>query len=231
MNEIKLREYYIEENEFLKKKVKAYYCQDYIGFEKNGNPDFINFLKNDFGSEEKSKILSAKRHLVENFYDLVLNVVCRENIDIVCIVPRSKAISSYEKSQLQFLGGILQIVQKINCDVEVKAWTKDDSIYIIRHTDTKTTHLSKSRHGGGTGEMPYPGITKDTCNISPEIKGKKILLIDDIYTKTINIDEDCIQALYDYGAKDVILFTIAKTIRKNDYLMNLEDLEDIFSNF
>jgi hypoxanthine-guanine phosphoribosyltransferase len=30
--------------------------------------------------------------------------------------------------------------------------------------------------------MPYPGITKATCTISNEVKGKDILLIDDLYT-------------------------------------------------
>ena len=40
--------------------------------------------------------------------------------------------------------------------------------------------------------MPYIGITKDTCTISEKVKGKHILLIDDIYTKnpTLNFESD-----------------------------------------
>jgi hypothetical protein len=43
--------------------------------------------------------------------------------------------------------------------------------------------------------LPYIGITNATCNISDDVIGKDILLIDDIYTKTVNIDEDAIQSL------------------------------------
>ena len=36
-----------------------------------------------------------------------------------------------------------------------------------------------------------------------------IILIDDIYTSGCNIDEDCIQALYDNGANRVVFYAIA----------------------
>jgi predicted amidophosphoribosyltransferase len=42
--------------------------------------------------------------------------------------------------------------------------------------------------------------------------GKDILLIDDVYTCSINIDEDAIQALYDNGANSVIFYAIGKTV-------------------
>ena len=87
----------------------------------------------------------------------------------------------------------------------------------MRHTDTCTTHLSRSSKGGGGGSMPYIGITKDTCTISEKVKGKHILLIDDIYTKNINVDEDAIQCLLDHGAKDVTFFSIARTAHRSFY--------------
>ena len=55
-------------------------------------------------------------------------------------------------------------------------------------------------------------MTKDTCSISDDVIGKDILLIDDLYTKTVNIDEDCIQALLDKGARSVIFYSIGKTL-------------------
>lgn len=42
-------------------------------------------------------------------------------------------------------------------------------------------------------------------------RGKTVLLVDDIYIKGVNVAEDCIQTLLDLGAKDVILYVIAKT--------------------
>ena len=56
--------------------------------------------------------------------------------------------------------------------------------------------------------MPYPGITSETCEISSHTRGKNILLIDDLYTKTVNIDEDAIQALFDNGAKNVYFYAV-----------------------
>ena len=52
----------------------------------------------------------------------------------------------------------------------------------------------------------------NTCRISDEVIGKDILLIDDLYTKTVNIDEDVIQALLDSGAKSVFFFAIGRTV-------------------
>jgi phosphoribosylpyrophosphate synthetase len=64
------------------------------------------------------------------------------------------------------------------------------------------------------GEKPYPGITKDTCKISDNVRGKDILLIDDLYTKTVNIDEDAIQALLNKGAKSIVFYAVGKTVSR-----------------
>lgn len=85
--------------------------------------------------------------------------------------------------------------------------------FITRHTNTRTTHLDRSGYGG-EGPMPYPGIAADTCHISPDVVGKDILLIDDIYTRTVNIDEDMIQALLDAGARSVRFYAVAKTLKR-----------------
>ena len=42
---------------------------------------------------------------------------------------------------------------------------------------------------------------------------KNILLIDDVYTKDVGIDEDAIQALFDHGAKSVIFYSVGKTLK------------------
>jgi len=56
--------------------------------------------------------------------------------------------------------------------------------------------------------MPYAGITQKTCTLNKNIKDKDILLIDDIYTADVNIDEDAIQALMDKGAKSVTFYAV-----------------------
>ena len=89
----------------------------------------------------------------------------------------------------------------------------DGTDYVFRHTDTRTTHLNKSGYGGN-GNLPYPGITKETCKLSEKITGKDVLLIDDLYTEDVNIDEDAIQALLDKGANSVVFYSLGKTIKK-----------------
>lgn len=91
-----------------------------------------------------------------------------------------------------------------------KLGLKNATEAIKRVKDTKTTH--NWRLENNTGNLPYVGITKDTCSVDiNSIKGKNIILIDDIYTEGVNVAEDCIKFLFDLGAKNVILYTIAKT--------------------
>ncbi len=81
---------------------------------------------------------------------------------------------------------------------------------IKRIKDTKTIH--SWRMEDNTGDMPYVGITKDTCQIDEtKIVGKDIIPVDDIYTEGVFVAEDCIQTLLDLGAKSVILYVITKT--------------------
>lgn len=122
----------------------------------------------------------------------------------VCVVPRAKKESSYRPDQ-QYLRATIQYVVKQLPGFE------DGTHDIMRHTDTLTTHRSRSGNGGD-GESPYVGITRDTCTISSDVNGKDVLLIDDLYTKTVNIDEDCIQALLDQGARSVIFYSLGKTV-------------------
>ena len=107
----------------------------------------------------------------------------------VCVVPRAKADASYRSDQLLFKATIGENARTI-------PGFQDGSNFITRHTNTRTTHLRNPVTGFvNDGCMPYPGIAHDTCNFSQQIKQRDILLIDDIYTKTVNIDEDMVKAL------------------------------------
>lgn len=82
---------------------------------------------------------------------------------------------------------------------------------IKRCKSTSPTHMS---HKQGLGRVER-GITQKTCEIDAEaIKGKTVILVDDIYTKTVNIDEDAIEALYKAGAERVIFYAVGKTVRQ-----------------
>jgi len=202
-----LQEFTIYPNGYLTKETKSFYHTDYLGYRKSGNPDYINTLKNTYNSYSEVVLNNAIQELVNVLledFPIIMEKLGTHSIT-VCVVPRAKAESNYQANQLLFKNVIQHVCKALSIDYGTK--------YIIRHTNTKTTHLRENTPNyNNDGDTPYPGITIDTCNISSDVSGKDILLIDDIYTKTINIDEDVIQALSDSGASSVHFYAIARTI-------------------
>jgi len=125
---------------------------------------------------------------------------------VVCGVPRSKREASYPYSQM----GLKRTIRRAVTGFENLL---DGLDYIVRHTDTKCTHRARSGHGGA-GEMPRLGLIKDTCHLSGSIYGQKILLVDDIYTAGVGIDEDAIGALYGAGAREVVFYSVGFTKKR-----------------
>lgn len=197
----------IDPNSFLSKITKGYFHQYYTGFQQPNNPDFINLLKNTFNNESKTELEKARNTVANILVKDLRNIVIKESMypcTVICI-PRAKALSSYSQNQLKFKEAVQMATNYLRLI--------DGTNYITRYKNTKTTHLRNSSLPND-GENPYPGITKDTCRIDKyKIKNNNIILIDDIYTKTVNIDEDCIQALYDNQAKKVIFYSIGYTRR------------------
>ena len=190
--------------EYLKRNIQSYYHTHYTGYRNLGNPDYLNYLKNTFDNESNEKLEKA----IHQLYDVLKNDLSSFDRNLtICIIPRSKAENTYSDKQLLFKKLIQAIIKELNF--------QNGTDYLMRHTDTKTTHLAHSPRGAqyaGGGDMPYPGITNNTCNISNDVKGKDILLIDDIYTVGVNIDEDAIQALFDNGANTIVFYAVGKTV-------------------
>lgn len=196
----------------LQQDIVAFYHNDYQG---GGNwrisgtiENLICTFKNDVTTYPSQTLNNAAARLYQILkVDLpeILRLSGKQNLR-VCVIPRAKRENSYRPDQLYLRATIQIAAQRLNGFM-------DGTHDIIRHTNTATTHLARSGHGG-LGELPYVGITKDTCSISDDVIGRDILLIDDLYTKTVNIDEDCIQALLDKGARSVIFYSIGKTLSR-----------------
>jgi len=202
-----MNSFMITTNEFLQKDIPAYYRCDYTTYGTEGNPDFINHLKNQFGDTNTLTLQNAVNELKKVIEeDLTIIKKLHGNVNLtVCVIPRAKAEDYYTDNKRLFKRVISSVLDKTSGFI-------NGTNYILRHTNTRTTHMNRSGYGGD-GDMPYVGITKATCNISTKIQGKDILLIDDIYTKGVNIDEDAIQSLLDNGAKSVIFYAVAKTYK------------------
>lgn len=200
---------------FLYKATEGFYHSDYHGgnHERRSTPgtaeNIITTLKNQFQEKSLEVLIKTGNNLIEILKkDLpeILRISKKDNL-IVCVVPRAKTSNSYSKQQLVFKMCVSLAVNEFENLI-------DGTDYIVRHTNTRTTHMNKSGHGGD-GDLPYPGITKKTCAISDNVIRKDVLLIDDLYTETINIDEDAIQALIDKGANSVVFYSLGKTAPRN----------------
>lgn len=205
----------IQRNNFLNTDIQAYFNTYYVGYKQPGNPDFLNELKNIFNKTSLETLETAMQSVYERLVEDIPQII-QENHFNECVlvgVPRSKAYSAYSDNQLLFNKTIEKSYPEIYKKVSFCSLV-DGSEDIIRIKNTKTTHIRKETSGfNNDGDLPYPGITKNTCYFSEELKGKNIILIDDIYTATVNIDEDCIQALLDLGAKRVVFYSIGYTKR------------------
>ncbi|SFK15597.1 hypothetical protein SAMN04488082_11588 [Desulfomicrobium apsheronum] len=202
-----MNEFVIESNYFLSRKINAFFHTDYVGYKKPGNPNYINILKNTYNSYSASYLNSAVNDLLNVLHTDLPLIVKKINSEpiYVCVVPRAK--STYQPNQLLFKKTVSYVSSNINGLI-------DETNGIVRHTNTKTTHLPPNTPNyENDGDYPYKGITKNTCHISDSIRNKSILLVDDIYTQTINIIEDAIEALLEQGAKSVIFYSVAKTVR------------------
>jgi len=203
----------IRENNYLHRETIGYYNKPYTGYGKPDNPAFINTLKNIFNNEKISELEQA-RNTVTSILVEDLRFIMQEQHMTSCLcvsVPRSKIPSYYQNTQLMLLEGIQNAIRTldqayVNSGSNLKIIDSTDCI--IRTTTTRTTHVRKEiSNFVNEGDRPYPGITSKTCAINKEkIAGQDVILIDDLYTYTVNIDEDCIQALYDNGAKNVIFY-------------------------
>lgn len=199
-------------NNYLRETVTAFYHDNYhsgSNWRTNGTiENMIWTIKNDASPfpDRLPQALRQLEYILLTDLQLIRKILNFKNLT-VCVVPRAKAEGHYRNNQLMFRKIISLAVDKLDD-------FKNGTEYIIRHTDTRTTHLNRNGNGGN-GDLPYPGITKKTCTISEQVNGKDILLIDDLYTRSVNIDEDAIQALLDNGANSVTFYSIGKTVLRN----------------
>ena len=201
-----MKNFTVKQNKLLEKDVQGFYNTEYVGYQQEGNPDFINHLKNMTKQKDEMDLVEDFIEVAERFEKDVQEIIKKENLNrpTIVVVPRSKTEKSYKPCQLMFRKAISSIADKLGFDNQTSA--------MKRIKNTKTTH--NWRMENNTGDMPYPGITKDTCEIcKSNIANKDIILVDDIYTEGVNTIEDCLQTLLELGAKSVILYVIAKTRR------------------
>lgn len=200
----------INTNDYLSRQIRAFFHVSYTRMGNAGNPDYLNDLKNTFNNFSEAKLRSAVQDLQNTLIEDLPQISQSLGVNpiVVCVVPRAKAENAYHRNQQLFLSTVQAVIRLVH-DGFV-----DGTSYLSRHTNTKTTHLRNPvPNYTNDGPEPYPGITEQTCDISTDVAGKDILLIDDIYTPGVNIDEDAISALLNAGAKTVTFYAVGKVQR------------------
>ena len=201
-----MNQFQVLANEYLSRSTNAFYHVPYVRMGNPGNPDYLNTLKNTFNDFPENKLQSAVQELRNVLQIDIPQIFQALGFDVitVCVVPRAKAEVAYHPNQQLFRATVQAAIEQINGFV-------DGTSHIRRHTNTRTTHLRDPvRNYSNDGPLPYPGITEETCEISPNVEGKNILLVDDIYTPSVNIDEDAINALLNAGAPTVTFYAVGK---------------------
>jgi phosphoribosylpyrophosphate synthetase len=188
---------------FLDRDIDLYFHAHYYGFSSAENTiRYVNYLKNDRRDFDKLIAASEDRAAAVLAADLAELVGVHGPLT-VCGIPRSKREDAYPPEKM----GLKRAIRKA---IAMNPNLSDGLDYIVRHTNTLCTHRSYWGYGGD-GEGPRRGLMHDTCNISAEVAGKDIVLVDDIYTAGVGIDEDGVQALLDAGARSVIMYTFGCT--------------------
>lgn len=188
---------------FLDRDIDLYFHAHYYGFSSAENTiRYVNYLKNDRRDFDKLIAASEDRAAAVLAADLAELVGVHGPLT-VCGIPRSKREDAYPPEKM----GLKRAIRKA---ITMNPNLSDGLDYIVRHTNTLCTHRSYWGYGGD-GEGPRRGLMHDTCNISAEVAGKDIVLVDDIYTAGVGIDEDGVQALLDAGARSVIMYTFGCT--------------------
>lgn len=211
---VSVYEFEIQRNRYLRNTLMGYYSIDFLSYGQSGVLSFLHILKNNYLSEKGIDLIDAKDEASDKIYNFLLDYKKYKIIEnmLVCRIPRSKTY--FEESQLYFQQAIKEAVALANRNLNNRLI--DGIKYITRIKDVATTHLSRNQQEEDDDIMPYPGITKDSCSISNEVRGRTILLIDDIYTLGVGVVEDCIQALYDKGAKEVIFYAVGRTVKNSN---------------
>lgn len=213
-------EFKIQSNRYLKENCVGYYSMDFKSVSQGGELTFLHTLKNNKLDKKEADLIEAKNEARETITEFLFDYLYNYNFNniVVCRIPRSK--SYFKESQLYFQQAIREAISAVNNYVNINL--VDGIDYIWRIKDVATTHLANSPLAQATlpklcsGDKPYPGITKDTCSISDKVRGRTILLIDDIYTWGVGVVEDCIQALYDKGAEKVIFYAVGRTVKNSN---------------
>ena len=163
-----MKKHMIPKNSYLSDDTVCYYNRDYIGYQKHGNPDFINRLKNMTGRYDELDLVRDFLKVFDLAYKDIPQIIDEEHLEncAVAIIPRSKAEKTYVPSQLIFKKAISCVAGKLNL------YNATDAIR--RVIDTKNNSLleagkqlrknAPSRHHKRVLQNRFRSLSQQRCH-------------------------------------------------------------------
>lgn len=92
----------LRKNDYLSRHTLGYFHQLYLGYQKPGNPDFLNTLKNMLNHYSNYQIEAARQEVYDRVRKDLPAIIAERELDevVVVVVPRSKVFKN--PSQLGF---------------------------------------------------------------------------------------------------------------------------------
>ncbi len=156
--------------------------------------DLIEWFKSISRYPEK-----VKRDLVDYFAGELAKIANKNSIrpDAIVPIPSHKA------------GEISEGLRRLSKELSKRLDAEDYTGALIRTVDVRKSSWSSYQ------ERPSFGEHYDSLKVAGNVSGKIVLLVDDVYTLG-NTSRAAAKRLFEAGAKDVCLFTLAKTVRIDD---------------
>lgn len=208
----------IPSNTFLERDISGYFHDKYVPTREGGSSFSSKILK--IKSDADESIMDHMANIIANDLDTLVGI-CQEHSNerpLVLTVPRSKPDDYWQEKERKFRPTVSRALERSKREVggAPEKWMQDGVNYIIRVKPTQTTHRAHLGEEENTGPAPYVGITGDTCRLDGDVEGRFVILVDDIYTESKGIVEDCAQFLFDNGATDVVIYTLGMTLHNED---------------
>ena len=88
-----MKKFTITSNHYLQNDTLGYYNCDYTGYQKHGNPDFINRLKNMSNQYSELDLVMDFIQVFENAYRDIKSIISDTKLSdcAIAVIPRSKA--------------------------------------------------------------------------------------------------------------------------------------------
>lgn len=88
-----MKKFTITSNHYLQNDTRGYYNCDYTGYQKHGNPDFINRLKNMSNQYSELDLVMDFIQVFENAYRDIKLIISNAKLSdcAIAVIPRSKA--------------------------------------------------------------------------------------------------------------------------------------------